>query len=102
MDRLSSKGIGENVRGFSRDFVEFLSARSDQLDMRRLALTNKDYQEACDAMDSILDEVKDKLGGKTVVRLDDAISNVVIMNTSLVYKIGFTEGVKMIIHSLGA
>jgi integrase len=48
------------------------------------------------------DEVKDKLGGKTVVRLDDAISNVVIMNTSLVYKIGFTEGVKMIIHSLGA
>lgn len=102
MDRLSSKGIGENVIGFSRDFVEFLNARSDQLDMRRLALTNKDYQEACDAMDSILDEVKDKLGGKTVVRLDDAISNVVIMNTSLVYKIGFTEGVKMIIHSLGA
>jgi hypothetical protein len=102
MDRLSSKGIGENVSGFSRDFVEFLSARSNQLDMRRLALTNKDYQEACDAMDSILDEVKDKLGGKTVVRLDDAISNVVIMNTSLVYKNGFTEGVKMIIHSLGA
>ena len=101
MDKITSEGIGANVNGFSRDFVAFLTARSDQLNKRDIALKSEDYRGSCYALDSVLDKVKDKIGEETFLKLDEAINDIVNGTIYQSYKAGFSDGVKMIVHSLG-
>jgi hypothetical protein len=100
MGTLTSIGIGERTNGFSRDFVDFLSGRSDRLSKDNFALTSEDYRSICYELDSLQDKVKHQMGEETSSKLDEAVVRLVTLTIFLSFKAGFSDGVKMIVHSL--
>jgi hypothetical protein len=99
-DSLTSIGIGERTNGFSRDFVDFLSGRSDRLSRHNFALTSEDYRSACYELDSLFEKVKDQLGEDIYAELHETITGIIGQTIFLSFKAGFSDGVKMIVHSL--
>ena len=97
---LTSIGIGEKTNGFSRDFVDFLSGRSDRLNVRDFVLLSVDYRKAHSALDAVKNKVKNQAGEDVYLELDEAINDIVDRTIFLAFKAGFSDGVKMIVHSL--
>ncbi len=98
---LTSSGIGERTNGFSRDFVDFLSARSDRLNVQDFVSMSVDYRKAYIALEDVKNKVKNQVGDDVFLELDETINDIVDMTIFLAFKAGFSDGVKMVVHSLG-
>lgn len=101
MGSLTSLGIGERTNGFSRDFVDFLSGRSDRLSKREFALASVGYSNTCQNLKLLLKKVNDNLGEDMHEELDEVVNDIIGMSIFMAYKAGFSDGIKMIVHSLG-
>jgi hypothetical protein len=98
---LTSSGIGERTNGFSRDFVDFISTRSDRLSKSDFTIMSDDYRNACYRLDSLLKKVKDSQEEDMHQELDEVINGIITLTIYMAFKAGFNDGVKMVVHSLG-
>jgi len=71
---LTSSGIGERTNGFSRDFVDFISTRSDRLSKSDFTIMSDDLQKRLLQADSLLKKVKDSQEEDMHQELDEVIN----------------------------